>query len=113
MKIVKETLPKTKLNNKNLKIFSNLKILFNKRIYSKFNLCLKFIKLSKNLQNILQTYEIYERAHRCKKVYDSFQIFGSLLRAETMEEISSANLFPEAEHLLMLERIISLINRIN
>ena len=104
MKIVKETLPKTKLNNKNLKIFSNLKILFNKRIYSKFNLCLKFIKLSRNLQNILQTYEIYEKAHRCREVYDSFQIFGSLFRAETMEEISLANLFPEAEHLLMLER---------
>ena len=66
-----------------------------------------------NPQVLTQTYEIYEKAHRCKKVYDSFQIFGSLLRAETMEEISSANLFPEAEHLLMLERIISLINRIN
>ena len=104
MKIVKETLPKTNLNNKNLKIFSNSKILFNKRIYSKFNLCLKFIKLSRNLQNILQTYEIYEKAHRCREVYDSFQIFGSLLRAKTMEEISSANLFPEAEHLLILER---------
>ena len=104
MKIVKETLPKTNLNNKNLKIFANSKILFNKRIYSKFNLCLKYIKLSRNLQNILQTYEIYEKAHRCREVYDSFQIFGSILRAETMEEISSANLFPEAEHLLMLER---------
>ena len=104
MKIVKERLPKTNLNNKNLKIFENSKILFNKRIYSKFNLCLKYIKLSRNLQNILQTYEIYEKAHRCREVYDSFQIFGSLLRAETMEEISSSNLFPEAEHLLMLER---------
>ena len=104
MKIVKETLPKTNLNNKNLKIFANSKILFNKRIYSKFNLCLKYIKLSRNLQNILQTYEIYEKAHRCREVYDSFQIFGSILRAETMEEISSANLYPEAEHLLMLER---------
>lgn len=104
IKKVKETLPKTNLNNKNLKIFSNSKILFNKRIYSKFNLCLKYIKLSRNLQNILQTYEIYEKAHRCREVYDSFQIFGSLLRAETMEDISSSNLFPEAEHLLTLER---------
>ena len=71
IKKVKETLPKTNLNNKNLKIFSNSKILFNKRIYSKFNLCLKYIKLSRNLQNILQTYEIYEKAKNSEEAYHS------------------------------------------
>ena len=104
MKIVKEALPKTQLNNENLKVFADSNILFDKRIYSKFNLCLKYIKLARNLSNILETYEIYEKANRCREIYDAFQNFGSILKAETLKEISLANLFPEAEHLLMLER---------
>ena len=104
MQKIKEYLPKMQLNSENLKIFADSTILFDKRIYSKFGLSLKLIKLQKQLFNILQTFEIYEKAHRYREIYDSFQIFGSLLKAETMREISLANLFPEVEHLLLLER---------
>ena len=104
MQKVKEYLPRKQLNTDDLKIFSDSNILFDKRIYSKFGLSLKFIKLQKNFSNILETYEIYEKAHRCREIYDTFQIFGSLLKAQTLREITLAGLFPQAEHLLMVER---------
>ena len=104
MKTIKEYLPRTQLNTENLKIFCDSNILFDKRLYSKFGLSLKFIKLQKNLLNILQTYDIYEKANRCREIYDTFQIFGSLLKAETFREITLAGLFPQADHLLLLER---------
>ena len=42
---VKEFLPKTKLNDNNIKILMNSEYLFDTRIYSKFGLSLKLIKL--------------------------------------------------------------------
>ena len=104
MKKIKETLPKTQTNSKNLMIFADSKVLFNKRIYSKFDLSLKYIKLRDNLSNILQTYDIYTKANKYKQIYDAFLNFGSILKAETMKEISTSELFPDAESLLLLER---------
>ena len=52
MKKIKETFPKTQMNNKTFKIFSDSNILFNKRIYSKFDLSLKFIKIRMNIPEI-------------------------------------------------------------
>ena len=104
MKKIKEYLPKTQLNTADLKIFCDSNILFDKRIYSKFGLSLKYIKLQRTLSDILQNYEIYEKAHRCREIYDTFQIFGSLLKAETLREITLAGLFPTADNLLLLER---------
>ena len=104
MKKIKEYLPKTQLNTEKLKIFCDSTILFDQRLYSKFGLSLKFIKLQRTLDSILQTYEIYEKAHRCREIYDTFQIFGSLRKANTMKEITLAGLFPLADHLLKLER---------
>ena len=104
MNRIKAYLPKTQLNTDNLKIFADSTILFNKRIYSNFGLCLKLIKLRKNLTSILQVHDIYAIAHRCREIYDTFQIFGSLIKAETMRDITLEGLFPQAEHLIMLER---------
>lgn len=104
MKKVKEYLPKTQMNSKTLMIFADSNVLFNKRLYSKFDLSLKYIKLRDNLSNILQTYDIYTKATKYKQIYDSFLNFGSILKAETLKEISNANLFPDAESLLLLER---------
>ena len=104
MQKIKENLPKTQLNSEKFKIFCDSNILFDKRIYSIFGLSMKLIKLQKNLLNILQTYDVYLKATRYREIYDCFQIFGSLLNASTMREISLAGLFPPAEHLLMLER---------
>ena len=104
IKKVKEALPKNQMNSKNLMIFADSKVLFNKRIYSKFDLSLKFIKLRDNLSNILQTYDIYTKANKYRQIYDSFLNFGSILKAETLKEIAEAKLFPDAESLLLLER---------
>ena len=104
MKKVKESLPKTQMNTVNLMIFADSNVLFNKRIYSKFDLSLKYIKLRDNLSNILQTYDIYTKANKYRQIYDAFLNFGSILKAETLKEIAEANLFPEAESLLLLER---------
>ena len=104
IKKVKEALPKNQMNTKNNIIFADSKVLFNKRLYSKFDLSLKYIKLRDNLSNILQTFDIYTKANKYRKIYDAFLNFGSILKAETMKEISDANLFPDSESLLLLER---------
>jgi len=104
MQQVKELLPKNKLNDNKVKILSNSQVLFDKRIYSKFNLALKLIKLRHNLNKYLETYTLYENANRFRQIYDCFQNFGSLLRVETFEEVDLYNIFPTAESLLLMER---------
>ena len=104
MQKVKEILLKEKLNDEKVKILSNSSVLFDKRIYSKFDLSLKIIKLRHYLNKYLETYTIYENANRLREIYDCFQNLASILRVETMEEVSWYNLFPTAESLLQLER---------
>ena len=104
MKIIKERLPKTQMNNKNYMIFADSTVLFNKRLYSKFDLSLKYIKLRETLSNILQTFDIYTKANKYRQIYDAFLNFGSILKAQTLREISEAKLFPDSESLLLLER---------
>ena len=104
MKRVKEILPKIKMNDNRIKILTNTQVLFDTRIYSKFNLSLKIIKLRNNLNKYLQTYTIYENANRSRELYDCFQNLASILRVETFEEVSWYKLFPSVEGLLLLER---------
>ena len=104
MKKIKEALPKTQMNSKTFMVFADSRVLFNKRLYSKFDLSLKYIKLRDNLSNILQTYDIYTKASKYRQIYDAFLNLGSILKAQTLKEISDANLFPDAESLLLLER---------
>jgi hypothetical protein len=104
MKKVKEKLPKLKLNDDNQKVFSDRRILFNQRIYSKFNLCLKFIKLRETLNSILTTFDIYMKANKYKEIYSAFMNLGFIIESQTFKEINSANLFPPAENMLLLER---------
>ena len=104
IKKVKEKLPKLQMNSKTIMLFSDSKVLFNKRIYSKFDLSLKYIKLRENLSNILLTYDIYTKANKYRQIYDTFLNFGSILKAQTLKEITDANLIPEADNLLLLER---------
>jgi regulator of sigma D len=104
MKKVKETFPKTQMNSKTLMVFSDSKILFNKRLYSIFDLSLKFIKIRMNLTEILTTFDIYLKSNKYREIYDAFMNMGSILKAETLKEIAGANLFPNGESLLLLER---------
>ena len=104
MQKVKEILPRKKMNDEKIKILANADVLFDTRIYSKFNLSLKIIKLRNNLNKYLQTYTIYENANRSREIYDCFQNLGSILRVETLEEVSWYKLFPTVEGLLLLER---------
>ena len=104
MKKIKETFPKTQMNNKTFKIFSDSNILFNKRIYSKFDLSLKFIKIRMNIPEILTTFDIYLKSSIYRGIYDAFMNIGSILNAETLKEITNSNLFPDPESLLLLER---------
>lgn len=104
MNIVKEKLPKYQMNTKTFKVFADSKVLFNKRIYSKFDLSLKYIKLRDTLANILTTFDIYSKANKYREIYNAFLNYGSILKAETMQEIANANLFPDADSLLLLER---------
>ena len=104
MKKVKETFPKTQMNNKTFMIFADSNILFNKRLYSIFDLSLKYIKIRTNLSEILTTYEIYFKSNKYREIYDAFMNIGSILKAQTLKEIANENLFPIAQSLLLLER---------
>lgn len=104
MSLVKERLPKLELNSDKKKIFSNSKILFNKRIYSNFNLCLKFIKLRNPLTHILNTADIYLKANKYREIFNAFMQIGFILQSPTFESITNANLFPSFESLTQLER---------
>lgn len=104
MNLIKEKLPKLELNTEKKKIFSNSKILFNKRIYSSFNLCLKFIKLRNPLNQILNTADIYLKANKYREIFNAFMQLGFILQSPTFESITNANLFPSFESLTQLER---------
>ena len=104
IKKVKEAFPKTQMNSKTLMIFSDSNILFNKRLYSIFDLSLKFIKIRMNLTEILTTFDIYLKSNKYREIYDAFMNMGSILKAHTLKEIAGANLFPEGGSLLLLER---------
>ena len=104
IKKIKENMPKTQMNSKNYMVFADSTVLFNKRLYSKFDLSLKYIKLRDTLYNILHTFDIYTKANKYRQIYDAFLNFGSILKAQTLKEISNANLFPDSESLLLLER---------
>lgn len=105
MKKIKEVFPKTQMNTETFKVFSDPNILFNKRIYSKFGLSLKFIKLKHNLSEILTTYEdIYYKSNKNREIYECFLNLGGILRSETMEDIIIGDNFPKADDLLLVER---------
>ena len=104
MKKVKEAFPKTQMNSKTFMIFSDSNILFNKRLYSIFDLSLKFIKIRMNLSEILSTFDIYLKSKKYREIYDVFMNIGSILKAQTLKEIAGENLFPDGESLLLLER---------
>jgi len=101
---VKSSFPKKQMNDHNHMIFSDCSILFDKRLYSKFNLTIKYIKLRQNLRDILTNFDIYMNANKYRNIYDTFMNLGSILRSETMKDISTSNSFPEADKLLELER---------
>ena len=104
MAIVKEKLPKYQMNSNTFMVFADKNVLFNKRIYSKFDLSLKYIKLRDTLNSILTTFPIYMKADKYREIYNAFLNFGSILNSRTMKEISNANLFSDADSLLKLER---------
>lgn len=104
MSLIKEKLPKLELNTEKKKIFSNSKILFDKRIYSNFNLCLKFIKLRNPLNQILNTADIYLKANKYREIFNAFMQLGFILQSPTFDSITNAKLFPSYESLSQLER---------
>ena len=53
MALVKEKLPKYQMNTNTFMVFADKNVLFNKRIYSKFCLSLKYIKFKNTLNSIL------------------------------------------------------------
>ena len=104
MQKVKEEFPKTQMNDETKMVFADSNILFDKRIYSKFDLSLKFIKTRDSLDTILTTFDIYLKSNNYREIYDTFMKIGSILKAETLKDITDEDLFPDANGLLMLER---------
>ena len=101
---VKDTLPKNQMNNETKMIFADSNILFDKRIYSKFNLSLKYIKTRDSLDQILTTFDIYLKSSNYREIYDAFMKIGSILKSQTLKDINDEQLFPDADSLLLLER---------
>ena len=97
MKLVRERMPKVDINSPNLKIFSHVEYQYNKRMYSAFSLCIKYIKLRDNLQHIISTADIYNKSVKYPAIFDTFMKLGQIMQAKLFQEISDANLFPNAE----------------
>ena len=95
---------RTQMNSETKMIFADSNILFNERIYSKFDLSLKFIKTRDTLEQILTTFDIYLKSTNYRLIYDAFMNIGSILKSETLKDITDENLFPDADGLLLLER---------
>ena len=72
MQKIKDAFPRTQMNNEAKMIFSDSNILFDKRIYSKFDLSLKFIKTRETLEQILTTFDIYLKSTNYREIYDVF-----------------------------------------
>jgi hypothetical protein len=105
MKLIRDRIPKLDVNNSKFKIFANSKILFDTRLYAKFGLCLKFIKLRSTLNDILTTPDIYLKANKCREIYNCFLNFGFIINNSfELKNIVDNHLFPNADHLLLLER---------
>jgi hypothetical protein len=104
MKLVRERIPKLNINSNKFKIFANSSVLFETRLYAKFGLCLKFIKLRSTLNEILTTPDIYLKAAKCRDIYNCFLNLGFILNASELRSIAENRLFPNADHLLLLER---------
>ena len=100
----KELFPRTQMNDENKMVFCDSNILFSDRIYSKFDLSLKFIKTRDSLEQILTTFDIYLKSSNYREIFDVFMKIGSILKAETLKDITQENLFPDAEGILSLER---------
>ena len=79
MQKIKETFPKTQMNSETKMIFADSNILFNERIYSKFDLSLKFIKTRDTLEQILTTFDIYLKSTNYRLIYDAIMNIGSIL----------------------------------
>ena len=104
MQKIKDAFPRTQMNNETKMIFADSNILYDKKIYSKFDLSLKFIKTRESLNQILTTFDIYLKSTNYREIYDAFLNIGSILKSVTLKEITDENLFPDAEGLLLLER---------
>ena len=104
IKKIKDAFPKNQMNDKVHMVFADSNILFNKRIYSLFDLSIKYIKQRLNLAEILTTYDIYLKAEKYRPIYEAFMNLGSILKAETLKDIVEQNVFPDGEGLLLLER---------
>ncbi len=79
------------------KVFSHVDYKYNKRLYSSFNLCVKYIKLRETLQSIVTTADIYTKAVKYKEIFETFMKLGFIMQATTFQEISDAKEFPDAE----------------
>lgn len=79
------------------KVFANVNYLFNKRIYSSFNLCIKYIKLRENLQQIITTPDIYNKSKLYAPIFNTFMQLGYIMQSDNFQSIYQAKQFPESE----------------
>lgn len=107
IEIVKASLALQGFPYENKKIYSNRNVLFEERRYSSFGLSLKYIKLRKNLCNILTEYDIYSKADRQSDVFKTFMDLSAILRGPTLEILDLMKVFPSYDSLLLLERYYS------
>ena len=104
MEKLKLLFPKTGVNTFHNAIFSNRSVLFNKRIFSKYNLSLKFIKLRQSLASILNSYDIYGKSKIYPEIYKAIIDLGTLLNCKSLKEIVDYGLMPTESALDQIER---------
>ena len=91
-------------NDSRFKMIYNPEITFKNRLYAKFNVAIKKIKLRDNLTKIMSEPDIYIRTRVSQEMYDTLQKLGEIRRLDRAQLVREFDLYPDADHLLMLER---------
>lgn len=92
--------------SKKKRVYANSNVLFTKRLYSPFNLCMKYIKLRDSLEKIITSFDIYYKKQKYENIFETFMQLGSIPKAPDLNFIAHSDLFPVSEVFLNSSRIL-------
>ena len=95
---------RTRPNDKQFKMLHNPQIRYKNRMYMKFEVALKRIRLRDTLSKIMLNADVYLRSKVPEDMYDTLQKFAEIRKLDRVGLVRDFNLFPIPVNLLTLER---------
>ena len=95
---------KVAANTDTFKIMKDPRLLFDKRIYSEFDVDIKKVKLRTLLKNLLANSETYMPRSVPKDIYDTLMQLKKIREKNTIHEVLASALWPSAKSVVDLER---------